>query len=159
MRSALVGSSFLVVMSMHLGCNTDAAVFVAPTVESPSLAISKQALGTKISGSLTLKLHLSARASGPSSVTLQSFSLKSADQKTVFADALPFQADKPSPIAVAEDSTTSVTITIDTGANLLPTSVHDGACAGQVVVTGVLQDSLDTGATTFASAAFTPTGC
>ncbi len=147
-------------LTLALGCNTDAAVFVAPTIETPSITVTKEALGTKVTGGFTLKLHLGARASGASQVTLTSFSLKSADQKTTYVDTLPFQSDKPSPIAVAEDSDTNAAITIDTGANLLPAAVHDTVCAGgQIVVSGVLQDSLETAATPFVSAPFAPSGC
>ena len=144
---------------LHFGCNTDAAVFVAPTVEAPTLTVVKAALGTNLKGSFTLKLHLSARASGPSQVTLGTFSLKSADEKTTYAEPLPFTVDKASPFAVAEDSDTVLAITVDTGANPLPVALHDTVCAGgKIVVSGVLQDSLLTTATTFASDPFDP-GC
>ena len=151
----------LVVFSLlQLECNTDAAVFVAPTIESPAIDVGKVALGTNLKGSFKLKLHLSARASGPSEVTLGTFSLKSADEKTTYAEPLPFTVDKPSSFAVAEDSDTVLTVTIDTGASLLAVSVHDTICAGgKVVLSGVMQDSLQTTATTFASDPFDPTGC
>ena len=158
--SRFVYSSTLALSILGIHCNTDAAVFVAPTVESPTLTVEKAALGTKLTGTFKLKLHLSARASGPSQVTLSSFSLKSADQKTTYVDPLPFSADKSAPIAVAENSDTLVVITVDTGANLLPSTVHDTICGGgQVVVTGILVDSLQTSSTTFESDAFAPTGC
>jgi hypothetical protein len=140
-----------------LGCNTDAAVFVDPDIEEPALTVTKAALGTAVSGSFTLTLHLSARAAGPSSVTLGTFTLKKTDGTTVLLDNVPYTADMASPVAVAEDSTTTVKLTIDSGSKLLDAAVRDAVCAGDVVLAGVVEDSLLTTSTPVVSDPFTPT--
>ena len=144
-------------LTLVASCNLDAAVFVAPEIKEPALTVGKEALGTSLKGSLVLSLHLGARASGPSEVTVGTFSLKNADQTVVHVENLPFTASPASPIGVAEDSDSTVEITIDTGSGLLLPAAHDAICSGQVVVSGVIQDSLATGSTPFASTPFTPT--
>jgi hypothetical protein len=138
-------------------CNLDAAVFVDPEIEAPAVTVTKSALGTGLKGSFTLTLHLSARASGPSQVTLGTFTLKKNNETSVVLDNLPFSADMSSPIAVAEDSTTTVTATIDSGSKLLDATVADAICAGDIVIAGVIQDSLQTSTTPVVSEPFTPT--
>ena len=140
--------------------NTDAAVFVDPTVETPSITVTKGAtmLGTQIDGALVLRLHLGARASGPSKVTLTALNVANADQSSFYVDNIGFTADHPSPIDVEEDSDVSVSITISTGAGLEPAALYDAICTGgNVVITGSLQDSLQTTATPFESDPIAPT--
>lgn len=146
----------LVLLPLLSSCNTDAAVFVDPDVEEPAVTVTKAALGTSLTGTFTLTLHLSARASGPSNVTVGAFSLKKTDGTTVLVDNLPYAADTPNPVAVAEDSTTTVKITIDSGSKLLDAAVHDALCAGDVILAGVIEDSLLTTSTPVESDPFTP---
>lgn len=138
------------------GCNLDAAVFVDPDIEEPSFAASKVALGTTISGSFRLTLHLSVRASGSSQVTVGAFQLKKSDGTTVLVDNLPITADMPNPVNVDEDSTTTVQLTISSGSDLLDATVRDAVCAGDVVIAGVIEDSLLSSSTPVASDPFTP---
>lgn len=138
------------------GCNTDAAVFVDPDIEEPAVTVTKAALGTSLTGSFTLTLHLSARAAGPSQVTVGAFALKKTDGTTVLVDNLPFTADKPNPVGVDEDTTTTVKVTIDSGSKLLDAAVHDAVCAGDVVIAGVIEDSLLTTSTPVESEPFKP---
>ncbi|MFO0619561.1 MAG: hypothetical protein U0414_43640 [Polyangiaceae bacterium] len=152
---ASVASTAALVLGLS-ACNTDAAVFVDPDIEDPAVTVTKAALGTTLTGSVTLTLHLSARASGPSSVTLGSFALKKSDGTTVLVENLPYSADPASPVAVAEDSTTTVKLTFDSGAKLLDAAVRDAVCAGDVVVAGVIEDSLLTTSTPVVSDPFTP---
>lgn len=143
-------------VSGSAGCNLDPAVFVDPDIEEPSFAASKVALGTTISGSFRLTLHLSVRASGPSQVTVGSFQLKKSDGTTVLVDNLPITADKPNPVNVDEDSTTTVQLTVSSGTKVLDASVRDAVCAGDVVIAGVIEDSLLTTSTPVVSDPFTP---
>jgi hypothetical protein len=156
-RSRAARAVAIAALAASAGCNFDTAVFVDPEIETPAVTVGKEALGTSLKGSFTLTLHLGARASGPSQVTLGAFSLKSADQTTAYVENLPIQASPAGSIGVAEDSDQTVQITIDTGTGLLPASAHDAICAGQVVVTGVIEDSLATSPTTVASNPFAPT--
>ena len=137
-------------------CNLDAAVFVDPSITMPTLTVQKVALGTTLAGGFNLELHLSARASGPSNVTVGSFSLRTANQQTVLVPNLPVTTHPASPIGVAENSTQTVEVAIDTMSATLDASAHDAICAGQVVVTGTITDSLETSPTSVTSAPFTP---
>lgn len=138
------------------GC-VDTAVFVDPEIEAPALTVTKAALGTSFTGSFDLTLHLADRASGPSSVTVGSFTLKKTDGTTVLVDNLPITADKPNPVGVDEDSTTTVKVTVDSGSKLLDAAVADAVCAGDVVIAGVIEDSLLTTSTPVESEPFKPT--
>jgi hypothetical protein len=133
------------------GCpNTDAAVFVDAEIET---------LGVSLTGSFTLRLHLSARASGPSEVSFGAFSLSTADQSETLVDALPVVASQAAPIEVAPDDTIEVELTIDTGADLLDAALVDRICAGPVVVSGVVDDTLRGGSVTAVSPPIVPSGC
>lgn len=151
--SALALASSLLSLS---GCNLDPAVFVDPDIEEPSFSAAKVALGTTISGSFKLTLHLSVRASGPSQVTVGAFQLKKTDGTTVLVDNLPITADMASPVNVDEDSTTTVQITISSGSKVLDASVRDAVCGGDVIIAGVIEDSLLTTSTPVESEPFTP---
>jgi hypothetical protein len=141
------------------GCiDTDTAVFVDASVEAPSLTVGGGGLGVTLQGSFILDLHLGARASGTSQVTYSSFSLKAADD-TVLVESLPVTPDKASPVSVEPGSTVAVSFTIDTGSSTLPVDLKDRICAGQVKVSGVVEDSLESESSPVESAAFAPSGC
>ena len=144
------------------GCpNTDAAVFVDPSIDAPTLAVQSSALGTGLHGGFTLSLHLGARASGPSQVSLGQFEIQDAQMKGAIVSPLVLDAGATMlPVTVSPDSDVTVTLTFDTGAKPLPADLAAKLCdpAG-VVITGTIQDSLQTGATPVDSAVIKATGC
>ena len=140
------------------GCpNTDAAVFVEPTVTEPALTVKGGTLGVGLEGSFTLSLHLGPRASGPSQVSLGSFTLTDASQKETIVDSLAVATTTQLPVTVDLDSDVDVPFTIDTGSDLLPAEVKDKLCdpAG-VVISGTIEDSLQNRPTPLASAVIHP---
>lgn len=141
------------------GCiDTDTAVFVDATLDNPSLAVGEETLGASLNGSFDLTLHLGARASGTSTVTVQSFSLATEDG-TVIVESLPVSSPAGAITVEPGGTDTVVPFTIDTGSDLLDAAVKDQICAGPVVVTGVIDDSLATSATPVESEPFSASGC
>jgi len=144
-------------LSAGAGCidDNEAVVFVEPSIAEPRAEVSGGVLGTQLSGSFALRLILGPRASGPSQVSLQSFEVKSADQSTSIVAPLEATTTTPQPVEVAPDSEVTLDLTFDTGADPLPAELRDALCdpAG-IRITGTLQDSLQDGATTFASGVF-----
>jgi hypothetical protein len=142
------------------GCNTDTAVFVDPTVETPKVAVQAGLLGVGVSGSFTLDLHLGARASGSSTVTLGEFELVTGKDKSPVVSPLPLVGDKDFPLTVDQDSDVLVHFTFDSGKNPLPQSDEPALCgAGGVAVKGTIQDSLAGSSTPVFSASIDPSGC
>ncbi|MFT3774406.1 MAG: hypothetical protein QM820_54295 [Minicystis sp.] len=144
------------------GCpNTDTAVFVEPSVASPTLTVAGSALGASVSGGFTLSLHLGARASGPSAVSLGQFAIQDATQTADIVSPLTLDSGSTSlPVTVEPDSDVQVALTFDTGAKLLPADVKDKLCAAAgVVITGTLQDSLQDTSTPVDSAVIHASGC
>jgi hypothetical protein len=146
--------------------NTDTAVFVDAKITGPSATITASnvgGFGAKLDGAFILSLHLGARASGASDVSLRSFSLTNAAQDTTLVDTLPVTFSDTSqhdPIAVAPDSTVPVPLTFSTGKALLSAAQQSAICkAGGLRIVGALQDSLQSGATELTSEVFQPTGC
>lgn len=140
--------------------DNEAIVFVEPSIEEPSVAVSKGALGATITGSFRLVLRLGPRASGPSQVTLQKFEITNADQSKSIVGTLETTADKSFPVTVNLDSEESVLFTIDLGGAVLPASAADELCgAGGLKIAGTIRDSLEDGATPARSAVFQPSGC
>ncbi|AUX47357.1 hypothetical protein SOCE26_088760 [Sorangium cellulosum] len=140
------------------GCiDTDAAVFVDPSITSPTATVAKSALGTQLTVSFTLDLHLGARASGVSRVAVRTFEITSADQATSIVTPLPAETTTPLPVEVAPGSDVRVAFTFDSseGGGLLPGDAEAALCAEQGIrVTGVIEDSLEDGATPVASDTF-----
>jgi hypothetical protein len=148
--------------ALLLGCpNTDTAIFVAPSIDDPACTVSSSVLGTGITGgAFQLSLHLGARASGTSMVSLGSFSILDATEKTTIVDVLKASSTTHFPVAVAQDSTVVADFTFDTGADLLPSNEATELCApAGVVIGGSIQDSLEDGQTTAYSEVFHPSGC
>ena len=142
------------------GCiNTDTAIFVDADIDSPSLGVAQGPLGSSLSGAFSLSLHLGARAAGPSDVTLGTFNIETADRSSVIIDSLPVTADQASPITVEPDTTVDVAFVIDTGSDPLPKSTIDQICAGNIVISGVVDDSLAASSTPVVSDAFSALGC
>lgn len=146
--------------ALLVGCiDTDTAVFVDATIDSPGVEVGDEALGVTLSGEFQLTLHLGARASGPSEVSYASFSLKTASG-TVVVESLPVSPSLPSPADVEPGGTdTVVTFTIDTGTDLLPAELKEQLCAEQVVIAGIIEDSLATTGTPVESEPFDVNGC
>jgi hypothetical protein len=152
-----------------LGCpNTDAAVFVAASIESPSLTVGMP--GPLVSGitggGFTLDLHLGARASGPSTTTLDPFSIVDTTMKNTLVSLIEVQASSGftnGSTTVQPDTSPSVPFTIQM--KQLGTGMDDTfmqlCMAGQVVIAGGVTDSLMGGTTPTPvySTPFTPTGC
>ncbi len=156
----LAALAWLAATALAVGCvNTDTAVFVDAGIDAPVVNVNQGALGTSVTGSFTVTLHLGARASGPSEVTFGAFAIETADRTAVVVDSLPVTASTSSPVAVDPDSDVEVDFTIDTGTDPLPQAVVDGLCAGQLVISGVVEDSLATKSTPIVSDAFLPLGC
>ena len=142
------------------GCpNTDPAIFVDADLGAPVVGVEQGVLGASLSGTFTLVLHLGARASGASDVTFGTFSLQTADQSTTIVEVLPVVASQSSPVTVEPDSTVEITFEITTGEDVLDAAIVDQICAGQVVVSGVIEDSLEGESSPVVSPAATPVGC
>ncbi len=146
--------------------NTDPAVFVEARITGPSAIVTASSVGgfgAKLDGALLLSLHLGARASGPSKVSLRAFSLTNADQTATLVATLPIafvDTSQHDPIDVEPDSTVPVPIAFSTGKALLTADEQAAVCnAGGLRIVGAIQDSLQSGATPLTSDVFLPTGC
>jgi hypothetical protein len=157
------GAAFALSLAVLGGCvNTDPAIFVAPTLANPTAVVGSGVLGTALTGTFILELHLGARASGASTVTIGEFSLVESNQSTPIVSPLPNLSASPAfPVVVQPNSTASVDFTFGTGVNLLPAADEAMICnsPGGLVVSGVLQDSLQDTATPVYSQAFQASGC
>ncbi|WP_438016089.1 hypothetical protein WMF18_35375 [Sorangium sp. So ce315] len=140
------------------GCiDTDAAVFVAPSIAAPEATVAAGALGASLEARFTLELHLGPRASGPSRVAVRGFEIASADQKTSIVAPLPVETATALPVEVAPGSDVTVVFTVDTGAEggTLPGEAAAALCAAEGIrITGSIEDSLEDGATPVASEVF-----
>lgn len=148
--------------SLLLGCiNTDTAVFVDPTIEDPGFTVMSSVLGTGITnGAFDLSLHLGARASGTSMVSLGQFSILDATMKTTIVGALDLASSTHFPVTVEQNSTVVADFTFDTGTSLLNMSMGTELCASEgVVIGGSIQDSLMDTQTPVYSDVFHPSGC
>jgi hypothetical protein len=144
------------------GCvgDNETIVFVAPSVEEPTVNVEAGALGTTLTGSFRLRLRLGPRASGPSQVMVEKFELANADQSTSLVPTLETKADTELPVTVDLDSEKNVLFTIDFGGTVLPSAAADEICgAGGLTIAGTIKDSLQDGATPVASSVFMPAGC
>jgi hypothetical protein len=151
----------LYVFCLSSACvNTDAAVFVEPTVNKPEATVSTSALGVGLKGSFQLSLHLGPRATGSSQVTPESFTILDAGKKASIVSALPASTEVALPVAVELDSDVDIPFTFDTGAKPLESGTKAKLCdAAGIVLGGAIKDSLQDHATLFASAVFHPQGC
>jgi hypothetical protein len=153
-------STGLLLAVLSIACvNTDAAVFVDPSVANPAATVTAVTLGTDVTGSFDLKLHLGPRATGPSKVSLDMgiFTILDAQQNGALVSPLPVVTTTTFPVNVDLDSDVTATFTFDTGAKQLPAAMLCDPAG--VVIGGAIQDSLQDRATPFASAAFHPAGC
>src|SRR4051812_3413899 len=96
--------------------NTDAAVFVDPTLDAAGGTLSSSAFGVSVTGVFHLKLHLGARASGSSQVSLGSFAILDADRKAAIVESLVVDASPTNfPVTVEQDSDVDVSFTFNSG--------------------------------------------
>ena len=140
--------------------DTDTAIFVDPSIENPSLSVVDGPLGATLGGSFDVVLHLGARASGPSETEFVSFSVKSSDESEVLVDNLPVSANVSLTVTVepgGEDVVVSFEIAQE--GDVLESSLVDALCAGNVVFSVVIEDSLSTTSTPAVSAPLQPAGC
>lgn len=133
-----------------VGCiDTDAAVFVEPSIRDPSASLTVSSLAAGLGGGFTLGLHLGGRASGDSQVDLTHFSVLGADRVSEVLSPLQVATDQPSPVTVirgGED--TVVTVTFFPDDNSFATGDVGAFCdAAGIIIRGNLNDSL-LGATT-----------
>jgi hypothetical protein len=143
--------------------NTDAAVFVAPTLSMPALTITPSSpLGVGVmSGSFTLDLHLGARASGPATVTLGSFDILDAQRSGAIVPSLEAQSsDVTFPAIVQPDSDVIAHFSASSGVKLYLDPARSQLCdpAG-VMLSATIDDSLAGRSTTVYAGPFDPSGC
>ncbi len=140
--------------------NTDAAVFVEPTITSPTATVAGGALGVTITGNFTLDLHLGPRATGPSTVTLGAFSILDAGQKAAITSIQIGSTSPQFPATVELDSDVTAAMPFDLGKKTLPPDAKAKLCdAAGVIIGGTIQDSLLGGSTPFFSPIIHPAGC
>jgi hypothetical protein len=153
---------FLIAAPLLAGCpNTDTAIFVDPSIDGPQLTVQSSALGTGVKGAFTLKLHLGARASGPSMVSLGQFEIQDANKTGAIVSPLALDAGGTQfPVEVMQDSDVTVTLTFDTGSKLLAADIGKKLCdAAGVLITGSIEDSLQDTATPVTSGVVHAAGC
>jgi hypothetical protein len=139
------------------GCiDADTAVFVEASIASPAAAVSAGALGTNLTASFQLKLHLGSRASGPSQVSIRSFEIASA-ARTTLVPSLEVTTSTSLPVEVAPGSDVLVDFAFDTSTEgaPLPADAAMPLCATDGIrIVGAIEDSLEDGATPVASDVF-----
>ena len=151
---------FALLCALLPACDLDAAVFVEPTVEGASAAISASGLVTGLSGEIDLNLHLGPRASGPGDVTLRSISLTNADRSETLVEAVGAVPNPVFPVTVGVDSDVAIRFDVPADENLLDADAMSTLCsAGDLVYVIVLEDALRGGTVSAASNPVTPTGC
>jgi hypothetical protein len=140
--------------------NTDATVFVDPSVTEPAAEVAASALVVSLKGSFQLSLHLGPRATGSSKVNLGAVEIQDAGRKGAIVSALPVTTAAALPITIEPDSDADLDCAFDTGDKSIATDAKTKLCdpAG-VVISGTIEDSLQDRATPFASAVFHLTGC
>ncbi len=145
-----------------MGCvNTDANIFVAPTITSPAAILTtSNPLGDGLTGSFDLGLDLAPRASGPSTVELVQVSILDATMTTPIVQALSTTSTPAFPTTVQPGDDPTISITFDTGSKLLPQTDKAALCAAGVVFAAQIQDSLLPGTSKTAySPVFDVSGC
>lgn len=143
------------------GCiDTDATVFVEPTIESASIDLEQSSLAAAVSGTATVRLRLGSRAADASTVTLRGFSLTDAARSGAVVDRLAVTASPPFPVVVGVDSDQLVTITFTATDNTFEASAADALCAPEgVILVGAFEGSLRGGGVDAASPPITVGMC
>ena len=165
MRPHLLLLPILALPLALMGCiNTDAAVFVEPSILSPKATVAGGALGVTISGEFKLNLHLGPRASGPADVALGGFAILDVDKKAEITSIQLGDSAIQFPTAVEPDVDALATFPFDLGSKTLPATAKDKAAGSLcdprgVILRGTIQDSLAGGSTPFFSEIIHPAGC
>jgi hypothetical protein len=132
-----------------VSCSAKDAVSLSVRVSPATVTVTNGAFGGAASGSFQLTLTLGSEASGPTTVTLENFSLETLKG----APLVPvLSLDPPTgPLTVTKGSTETLTFTFtDQQVD------HDAACAGQVQIRGSVSDTLKGGTDPVVSDAITP---
>ncbi len=148
--------------TLLVGCidENEAVIFVEPSVSSPSANITGSVLGSTIEGSFQLRLVLGPRASGPSTVTLESVVIKDASEQAAIGPVLAVVSSKPFPLTVEPDSDVTIDATFDIGSGTVDMATTTKLCdSAGIRISGALGDTLAGAATPFVSDTFKPTGC
>ncbi len=162
--AACLASLTFALLAPALGCiNTDTAVFVDPSLGDATAAFTSSPFGggSVTGGTVTLTLHLGARASGSSQVTLGELSILDAEKKGSLVSPLDATPSKPFPVTVEPDSDVDVVLDFTSGKAVLSDDVKAKLCdpAG-IVVGGTIEDSLVEGThTPVYSPVFHLSGC
>jgi acyl CoA:acetate/3-ketoacid CoA transferase alpha subunit len=132
-----------------LGCSAKDAVSLSVQLSPATVAVKSAVFGGAASGSFQLTLTLGPEASGPTTVTLENFSLETLKGEPLV------------PVLSLEPATAPLVINKGDSKNLTFTFTdqqvdHDAACAGQVEIRGSLSDTLKGGTDPVVSAAITP---
>ena len=143
------------------GCpDTDAAVFVEPSIEGPAATLQMSALVAALDGSFTLNLHLGPRASGQSLAQLKQLSLTSQDRSATLISPLEVTTDPSFPVTVEVDSDVTVAISFAAENNQAELSLVPALCdPNGIVIVGALDDSLRGATVPVASAPFQVQSC
>ncbi len=144
--------------------DTDASVFVEPTIESPTATVGANPIGVMVNGKFTFKLHLGPRAAGPAQVNLGAFSILDSEQTAAITPIQLGSTEIQFPLTVDLDSDVSAVLSFDLGNKLLPFETM-GTAKGQLcdpaglIIGGTIEDSLRGGSTPFFSPIIHPTSC
>lgn len=144
------------------GCpNTDPAIFVTAAIEAPSIAVTQGVFGPSIDGAFQLELHLGARASGPSQVSIGQLEILDAEMTGAIVTPLPVDPGSTQlPVTVQPDSDVIIAFTFTSGKNPLAADLAPKLCdSAGVILGGTIQDSLQDVATPVDSDVIHPTGC
>lgn len=139
-------------------CGSKQSVSLDAHIDSAKLAVQDVTLGTQLSGGFQLVLKLGDYASEGTKVTVESFSVIGADSNDTVLGSLKVGPD-PGTIDVGVGKTKVVSFTVD-GSALLSSADKAKLCAGQVVITGTVTDTLGGGhSTPLRSARINVSGC
>lgn len=143
-------------LSAAAGCvDTDPTVFVDASMSAPSAQVTASTLVTQLAGGFQLVLTLGPRASGPSQVSLKSFSIMDAGQTTTLVEPLEATTTTALPVEVAPDEE----VVLDLSFNQEVGAAAAGPLCDPagIRIVGSIQDSLQDGATPVASSPFPAT--
>jgi len=132
-----------------VGCSAKDAVSLSVRLSPATVAVTNGAFGGAASGSFQVTFTLGPEASGPTTVTLENFSLGT------------LQGTPLVPVLSLEPATGSLLINKGDSKSLTFTFSdqqvdHDAACAGQVEIRGSVSDTLKGGTDPVVSDAITP---
>jgi hypothetical protein len=131
-----------------VACSAKDAVSLSVRISPATVMVANNAFGGAASGSFQLTLSLGPEASGPTTVTLENFSLETLKGEPLVA-VLSLEPATGS-LLINKGDSKSLTFTFTDQVD------HDAACAGQVLIRGSVSDTLKGGTDPVASDAITP---